>query len=75
MYATTINAIASRYEVEAPDESIWTVIVYSDGSAQTFASLEIMDRYTLEDEDSALEVIESGNILNHDWQIDNRGWL
>ena len=75
MYATITNTIVSRYNVEAPDESIWTVITYSNGSAQVFALLEHLDRYILADEDSALDAIESGNVLDHEWQLASNGWL
>ena len=75
MYDTITPTIESRYNVEAPDESIWTVVTYSNGSAQVFALLEHIDRYTLDNEDRALDAIESGNVLDHEWQLASNGWL
>lgn len=73
MIRNVTTVIQSRYNVEAPDESMWTVIVYQDHSVQVFATLEYIDRYTLPDEDTAIAAIESGAILDYDWQVSNSG--
>ena len=71
MTSNVMDVISSRYNVEAPDASIWTVIVYQDLSVQLFAALEYIDRYSMPDEDSALIAIESGTTLDPDWQVSN----
>lgn len=61
--------IVNGYPVATPDGAIWIVevsesIVLRDAEYPT-------QPYQTEDEDSAVEAIESGLVLNNDWLIEH----